>query len=458
MKGDFTRDTFDPLKHFSRVLMQQGRVQLDADWNEQASILLHYLQTLAADLIGPHGAPSKADGTPGDDFKIEAPDGTKDFIIQPGHYYVKGMLCENDEKPSTYFSQPYFPLDEVKDKLPEGTQLVYLDVWERHLTYIEIEDDQGSVISIREAALNGPDTATRAQVVWQVKTKALSISVDEAKDEAKNYENFINMLGDEIRPGTGRLKASAMRSGSSDLENPCITPPESRYRGAENQLYRVEIHLGGTVADHATFKWSRDNGSIIFPICDIKIDQATRITVDNLGRDAHHSLQVDDWVEIVDDDYTLQNRAEALLQIEAIDPDKNVITLKDKPDSTVGQDSTKHPYLRRWDQRQSENFPVAKYGIDIVEGTGDDDWIELEDGVKIQFQKDKTYRPGDYWLIPARTATGDVEWPGTALEPEALEPHGITHHYAPLGIITVEANSVKNEVHDLRRKLNKLWA
>ena len=35
-RGDFTRDTFNPLKHFSRVLMQQGRVQLDADWNEQA--------------------------------------------------------------------------------------------------------------------------------------------------------------------------------------------------------------------------------------------------------------------------------------------------------------------------------------------------------------------------------------------------------------------------------------
>jgi hypothetical protein len=33
-RGDFTRDTFNPLKNFSRVLMQQGRVQLDADWNE----------------------------------------------------------------------------------------------------------------------------------------------------------------------------------------------------------------------------------------------------------------------------------------------------------------------------------------------------------------------------------------------------------------------------------------
>src|SRR5262249_22108505 len=39
---------------------------------------------------------------------------------------------------------------------------VYLDVWERNITWIE--DD-----SIREKALNGPDTCARSKVVWQVK-------------------------------------------------------------------------------------------------------------------------------------------------------------------------------------------------------------------------------------------------------------------------------------------------
>ena len=58
MKGDFSRDTFNASQHFLRVLMQQGRVQLDADWNEQVAILLHYLQNLAKDLIGPSGGPS----------------------------------------------------------------------------------------------------------------------------------------------------------------------------------------------------------------------------------------------------------------------------------------------------------------------------------------------------------------------------------------------------------------
>jgi hypothetical protein len=35
VKGDFSRDTFDAAKHYTAVLMQQSRVQLDADWNEQ---------------------------------------------------------------------------------------------------------------------------------------------------------------------------------------------------------------------------------------------------------------------------------------------------------------------------------------------------------------------------------------------------------------------------------------
>ena len=39
MRGDFTRDTFDPTRHYSGVLLQQGRVQLDADANEQSAIL-----------------------------------------------------------------------------------------------------------------------------------------------------------------------------------------------------------------------------------------------------------------------------------------------------------------------------------------------------------------------------------------------------------------------------------
>src|SRR5579872_3251766 len=52
MKGDFSRFTFDPLNHYRSVYMQQGRVQLDADWNEQVDILHHYLESYLRDMLG----------------------------------------------------------------------------------------------------------------------------------------------------------------------------------------------------------------------------------------------------------------------------------------------------------------------------------------------------------------------------------------------------------------------
>src|SRR5262247_4054120 len=111
MQADISRPFRHPRKHYRRVLMQQGRVQLDADWNEQVDILLHYLQSLAADLTGPHGTPARWDGRrPGTGFDVEEDEDLRwDFQILPGHYYVNGILCEN-ERVRRYRRQPdYFP-------------------------------------------------------------------------------------------------------------------------------------------------------------------------------------------------------------------------------------------------------------------------------------------------------------------------------------------------------------
>ncbi len=100
MKGDFTRDTFDQRKQFSRVLMQQGRVTLDADTNEQTAILLHYLRALARDLIGPYGAPADNVG-----FLIGVDDEGR-MRIGTGRYYVDGLLVENLDDACFYDAQP----------------------------------------------------------------------------------------------------------------------------------------------------------------------------------------------------------------------------------------------------------------------------------------------------------------------------------------------------------------
>lgn len=62
MRGDYSRLTFRPENHYSGVRLQQGRVQLDADFNEQVDIEAHRDQMTALDTIGRHGVPLAGGG------------------------------------------------------------------------------------------------------------------------------------------------------------------------------------------------------------------------------------------------------------------------------------------------------------------------------------------------------------------------------------------------------------
>lgn len=57
MKGDITRSTFNPNQHYTSVRMQQGRVPMDADWNEAQDIGNHLAATTRIDVIGRCGFP-----------------------------------------------------------------------------------------------------------------------------------------------------------------------------------------------------------------------------------------------------------------------------------------------------------------------------------------------------------------------------------------------------------------
>lgn len=547
MKGDLTRNTFDPLRHFDRILMQQGRVQVDADWNEQAAILLHYLQTLAADLIGPQGGPVNNWGL-GITPMGSNPPITDDFRIGLGRYYVDGILCEADTSPVgftvsansantvkvdqgtldgapfhvnqvvevfddvqvpdaiaafsptlvqitnvdpaqltltlqgvpafgtptapkvrrvyTYLTQPDYPVPASEVLAANATYLIYLDVWERLITYVEND-------AIREVALGGPDTAARGKVVWQVKALRGSANTDTGVGGAATpgaCDNFIptdpDSLARLLGPNRVRLKARAKQTIAST--DPCIIPPTANYTGPENHLYRVEIHRAGAAWDGtsngqstaATFKWSRENGSVVFPIVSVSSASGiTSVVLENLGRDDRFGLSEGEWVEIVDDSYVLQNRAETMLQVQAIDRTSMTVTLNGASTSGVGTDPTRHPLLRRWDYQAGDPADGdLQLGSDmaalVIEGPAGA-WLNIEDGVQVQFQPPDAgqpatqYHTGDYWLIPARTATGDVEWPtemGTdsqgnaVIVPLAKSPDGIKHHYAPLAVVFIDGN------------------
>jgi hypothetical protein len=126
-----------------------------------------------------------------------------------------------------------------------------------------------------------------------------------------------------------------------------------------------------------------------------------------------------------------------------------------------------HPLLRRWDHRDGdptlgEPQLANDNALLIQEGR----WLTLEDGVQIWFEpapagQQQHYRASDYWLIQARTAIGDVQWPQVEdgqgrLMPDARPPYGVEHHYAPLAIISFGADGNATPPTNLRRVIRQL--
>ena len=428
MKGDFSRQTFAARKHYSGVLMQQGRVQLDADWNEQGSIDRYRAETEAVDVIGGCGAPLHAAG-----FEITT-DG-KTLLIGGGRYYVDGLLAENDAGKIAFEDQdkldlPGANMDAVLTELKEkglSAALVYLDVWQRHMTAL---DDK----LLREVALGGPDTATRLKTVWQVKTLPLaggnSVELAELLAKQKQLADELTQLKEiddkigteaavikqkldqaaptspefkklqvllqkataklaEVQAETEKRKAqlaelakkigelgggnaapacdaqvpgwdalfapsgllNARAQPPDPTQDPCLTPPGAGYRRLENQLYRVEIHQGGP-RGQATFKWSRDNGSVVTTIESIK---GSVITVHDVGPDDALGFAHGQWVEITDDVLELNGQFGQLAQIDKVNTATREITLLNVAPQPLaatptGVNAARHPKLRRWDQ------------------------------------------------------------------------------------------------------------
>ncbi|MEV3988536.1 DUF6519 domain-containing protein [Streptomyces sp. NPDC049837] len=469
MHADLSRVTFRPDRHYSAVIAQQGRVQLDADANEQAAIQLAQARTIAADLIGRYGGPLGATG-----FKIDFKGRGQELdelTIGPGRYYVDGIALDatrprpgtpvdddgqaaadegdkGDQAPATpappdtwtYWDQPdgYRDPERPGDRLPaQFPYLAYLKVWERSVTAAEDP-------LLREVALGSamPDTAARLKVVWQVLAlPGDRLEVADQRDKDQIREAFAAWAA--AQTPTSRLAARSRRPDRAD-EDPCLVRPDARYRGPENQLYRVEVHEGGT-AESATFKWSRENGSLTFAVDGL---DGTWAELASLGSDDKLDLNVGDWVEFTDTAYVSRGEPLPLLRVEEVDLPGRRVRLSAEPDPSVGRRPELHPFLRRWDHRAPggrphQGAPKPRGGaLRIEEGR----WLPLEDGVEVYFEPGRTYRSGDFWTVAARTATGDVEWPTDAARRPLLQaPGGIQVHYAPLAWVFGEGS-----ISDLR--------
>jgi hypothetical protein len=436
MPGDNTRFTFNPFADHLGVLMQQGRVLLDADFNELIEILDRRLRSETTDIIGRGVVPLE---TP-DGFRIQLAGGV--MTIGRGRAYVDGLQAENHGKaplefephlaelrgtlPVPYDEQPYLPNAAALAPLPAGggPHLVYLDVWEREVTYLQEP-------ALMEKAL-GVDTATRLQTVWQVKVLANTDGVSCATPDGE-IPGWVALT----TPSGGRLTTSAV--GVPTSTDPCVVNPSGGYRGTENRLYRVEIHTPGPLGT-ATFKWSRDNGSIASAVTGINAGRDV-LTVTRTARDAVLRFSPGDWIEVTDDWHELHRQPGLMRKVLFVDDVAQTIQLAaalpaGQFDGVTPQ--SRHTRVVRWDQkgivRDAANNPVADVdasgGVIPVPASGN---LVLEDGVEVSFTFDPAGAPlrtGDFWGFAARTVDASVELLDHA------PPRGIHHHFCRLAMIT----------------------
>jgi Family of unknown function (DUF6519) len=464
MKGDFSRIRFTPEKNYTAVLQQQGRVALDADANEQTAIEAYLRDTANVDIIGEYGAPANDAG-----FGIRIENGK--ILIGAGRYYVSGIMVENDRE-MEYAKQPFFIPSGTSDASSESTLMAALEggqesvqfilqVWRRFVT--ELDDP-----CLVEPAIGQADTTARLQTVWRVIGMVSNTSLAkpaaptnvtgtvtaeatvpasapappsdvvitvESSGAGGCNQNPIELLSNCCQ-GLYRLVTPEHSGKMAARTNPagndcgCQPIPAAGYQGLENQLYRVEIHTGG---DHstATFKWSRENGSVVAQVTNVN---GAIITASSLGPDANLGFQVNDWVELIDDTYLFgdtPNQPGVLYQISALGPGPLQVTLSGTPNVNPAMNAR----MRRWDQSGSS---AVAGGIPLTAAP-----MTLEYGIEIDFTSNPkdNYVSGDYWTIPARTASGQIDWACGLHGDPALPPGYFKIYQAPLACAQLDPGS-----------------
>ncbi|MEN0068203.1 MAG: DUF6519 domain-containing protein [Myxococcota bacterium] len=420
MHGDLSRVLFDPTRSWTSVRLQQGRVLLDADFNEATDLVHHDVRTARIYTIGPSGTP---DDEPG--FGI-----TNTLQIEPGRYWVGGIRVENAELVA-FADQPDAP--GVVPDLTVGAHAVWLEVWEAATTALEAPH-------LREVALGGPDATLRHRAAWAVR----HARVDDTATLA-DARQFVAQL-DQARSGGLRVREQP----TPVVDDVCIVPPSAGYRGLDNRLYRVEIATGDVdlhgqpVLGTVQYVWSRSNASEIASIAD-PVDrgaEGVELRCERLGPGGTEGLRSGDLVELTNDARTALALPKVLGTVERAVGD--VLVVRGVTFAEVEGVTTGHaPRLIRWDGGSVRNRHV--------------DFEPLEDGVEVAFAA-SGYRTGDFWLIGARTAElpgqdGRLQWP--ADETESVAPMGVMRHRALLAVAVVEADQTVT-ISDARRRFTSL--
>lgn len=411
MKGDFSKRYSVRDKNFRGVLHQQGRVLLDADWNDQTAIDNEWQATAAQDAFGPGIAAVPADMSGGFEvIGVNVSDGKVTVTLSPGRVWADGLLLTLGEETALKATYLYRPDEDTGTLEPEEGErdAVVLEVWQESFSGFQMSDAFPD--SILEPALGGPDTTER--ILTSMALRLFRLSGGEA------CETIRRKLVDEFQD---RGTLSVTLSENYPPEGVCPVIEKGGYTGLEHSLFRIEIARVNDLGV-AMFKWSRFNGGLVGR-GDVTVEGGTTtITITANRQVIERSKTGEFYLEVVEWSDML-GRWETTYGA-SVTREGDTLTVTDIKYDQDSWSPSGNVFFRLWDGIAS----VSEY----VTASGDTD-RELIDGIHLDFNPpgSDVYTAGDYWTFAVRA--GGIE-NGTELLIDA-PPEGIQCHRVALAEI-----------------------
>jgi hypothetical protein len=426
--------------------MQQGRVTLEADWNEAQTIASEQMRREALDYVGPAGTWRGDNG-----YAISLISGNPpsfDFTINSGSMYVGGERAYLPET-ETYSAQPANDwMDSAQDpdwvipyaSNPGFNEYIYLYLREQEVSAVEDSD-------LKDIALGGPDTAQRTRLIQHI-VRHRTNGADCPSAMTDVQANWWTPSGYQLDQtdmrvnSFGRLKVGFVNTVTS---SPCEPTAQGGYLGADNQLIRVQISSANPTSP--SFVWGYDDASFLYEVTIASPGSSTAPTTLKLNTapvDAEHIPQSGQAVELLLPAAQLSNGHQYvaaptgqvfILGSAAFTPGANTLTLPPGINTALfepgpgGNPKPAQLYLRVW-QGQSPFTPGTAQPLSNT-ATGVDTGLAVTLSTA---QAGQPFRIGDYWMFAVRPPNPALIYPErytTAPQP----PDGPREWICPLAVI-----------------------
>jgi hypothetical protein len=454
MAGDRARVSYDPSRKWRGLVAQQGRVTVEADWNEATAIVQERDRHLTLDVVGPVGTPDRGYAVTAVPATGGPPGSTPgDLLIGPGTLYVGGQRLDLDA-PVDYALQPDW-LDCSSDPLwhPPAVpatpyEIVYLLASEQEVSAVEDP-------ALADVALGGPDTMQRQRILQHfVRHPSPSGNLD---DSWSAVVGSLQSAGLQFDAATMMVKSTTtLQVSFADIPTaPSLCQPvvTGGYLGAENQMIRVMVTNADTSGVPAIV-WGFDDASFLYRIQAATYDSSsntTTLTLASAPVDSFHMPVAGQAVEVLRDAGQLTATSPVQLQgtdfiaspagfvthlTSAYDPTRRQLMIFGPLPPDYLSAATPQLFLRVW-----QAALAAPPGQPIPLVTVNQAGTAADTGVAVTLSSSTgAFHDGDFWRFALRPIQPAIVYPGRYLT-GPQPPDGPRTWACPLAVLQWEAGS-----------------